>query len=301
MKTVFITGATGFIGKNVLERLMREDNYKILCLAAENDKEGISFLEKNHIAYIYQKDFDSFNENIDFCIHLASYGVAYGARDLDWMIDVNIKLAEQILRFCSKHNCEMFINTGSCFEYGMKNSDHLIIESDILAPDDIYAATKVACETVLKVYSRLLGIKFITVRPFSVFGKYEVQSRLGPLLIKSGEEGKSIELTGCEQVRYYIDVRDLADALIRLIINNQNTVDGEAINLCSGNAISLRKFVLLVFEAFGYDKNLLLFGKKEYRKNESMYFAGSNFRLMQIIGDQDYSISLNKIRDSFGE
>lgn len=299
MQKILITGATGFIGKNLIERIKQDSNYDILCFVQDSDIIGKRFLEDRQINYITVNDFSSYTKNVDFCIHLASYGVAYGARNLDVMVDVNIKLSEQIMKFCSDHNCKLFINTGSCFEYGSGINDRLINEYDSLNPEDIYAATKVACEDLLKVYSKTLGIKMITIRPFSVFGKYENINRIGPLVINSGKNNTILELTHGEQIRDYMDVRDLCDAIYKIVLNWQNTKNGEAINICTGNPISLKEFILKIIQVFNFNESLYSFGAKQYRQNESMYFAGNNSRLFEIIGKQNYMVSNEKIYDSY--
>ena len=299
MKIILITGGTGFIGKNLIDRLRRENQYKIVCLVQSDDEIGKQYLKKNNISFLSEDDFVSFNGRIDICVHLASYGVAYGARDLNLMIDVNVKLSTRIMKFCVEHGCEFFVNTGSCFEYGSKIQNRLITENDTLCPEDIYAATKVACEDLLKVYSHLLGVKMITIRPFSIFGRYENQSRIGPLVINSGNLNQKLELTGGDQVRDYMDVRDVSDAIVRLLENREKTIDGEAINICSGIPLTLKQFILKIVDAFGFDHKLYQFGVKPYRSNESMFFAGNNKRLFEIIGTQDYSVTDNKIRESY--
>jgi dTDP-6-deoxy-L-talose 4-dehydrogenase (NAD+) len=217
------------------------------------------------------------------------------------MVSVNIGLSEKVMRFVSKHGCKLFLNTGSEFEYGSKITNRPINEDDILDPDDIYAATKVGCENILKVYSKLLNVKMVTIRPFSIFGKYESAQRIGPLIVSSCKQNISIELTSGQQVRDYMDVRDVADAIYGLIINSNKLEKNEAINICSGNSISLKQFVLMIADAFGFDIHLLKFGSKPYRQNESMFFVGDNAKLLSKIGNKDYKITKEKIIEGYGD
>jgi dTDP-6-deoxy-L-talose 4-dehydrogenase (NAD+) len=159
----------------------------------------------------------------------------------------------------------------------------------------------VACEDLLKVYSKILGIRLITIRPFSLYGKYENPQRIGPLVLDSLARGLPLELTAGEQIRDYMDVCDLADAIYSLIINEKKLKDGDVFNICSGSQISLKNFILIIADAFNLDKTLLLFGRKQYRQNESLFFAGNNAKLLGVIGEKDYKISTNKVFAAYKE
>lgn len=299
MKTILITGATGFVGKNVIERIIKDaEDFSVIAFVDKNDISGINFLLRKKIPYLSQDDLDDYHGDINICLHLASYGVAYGARDVELMVDVNVRLAAKIAVFCSKHNCSLFINTGSCFEYGSGFSGPISEKQD-LKPEDLYAASKTACEVFLNTYARINGLKIITIRPFAIYGKYEPLYRLLPLIFDSGRNKKPIELTGGEQIRDYMCVTDVADAIIRLIQNHSKTVCCEAINICSGFALSIKDFILFVSDCCGFDTDLFAFGKKPYRDHESMYFVGDNKRLFEIIGPQDYRLSRLKLLETY--
>ena len=299
MKKILITGATGFVGKNIIEYLIAQKDIKIVAFVDINDLFGISYLKSKGVEIIFENDFEKYNDAIDYCLHLASYGVLYGDRDVSRMIDVNIKLSIKIMEFCASKKCSLFINTGSCFEYGTQATQGPISETSELKPEDIYAASKVSCEAFLNVYADILSIKMVTIRPFSLFGKYENEHRLFPLVMNAGTDGKKLDLTGCEQIRDYMFVSDLADAVYRLILNSKKIINHEAINVCSGIGLSLKQIVLLICETCSFDKKIFAFGVKPYRENESMYFVGNNSRLEQIIGKFDYSISKKKIKEVY--
>lgn len=288
MTYLFVTGITGFIGKNFLDRVQMDDSISLLCLLDKNDLVGREMLKEKGIKYIYVDQFPEYNGQIDICYHLASYGVEYGKRNIDLMINVNVVLAKDVFFFASKHGCKCFFNIGSCFEYGTQGNKP-IKEDTLLLPEDLYASTKVACEILLKSFAKELGIKFITLRPFSVYGKYEPSYRLYPLILNTKITGKPLKLTKGEQIRDYLNVTDLADIMYKIMINN-NKIDFniDAINLCSGKGISVHDFVVQTAIEHNIDLSLFEFGKKEYRPNESMYFVGDNTKLKSIIGSQNY-------------
>lgn len=301
METIFLTGATGFIGKNFIERVKRENEYRILAFVDKDDKHGIEFLERSRVDFITIDDLETYKGSIDYCLHLASYGVSYGARNVSTMIDVNIKLTMRLADFCSNHLCKLFINTGSCFEYGSQIQTRKITETDSLNPEDIYAASKVACEDFLRVYSSLLNLKYITIRPFSIYGKYESPQRIIPLVFKSGSTNVPLNLTAGEQIRDYMNVKDVVDAIFNIIVFADKTINGEAINICTGHPTQLKSFILLVANYCDFDSTLFRFGAIPYRKKESIYFCGDNTRLLSIIGERKFENTKSAILDCYND
>ena len=110
MNTIFVTGATGFIGKNLIELLL-EKGERIVALSTHNQSD-IDILKKYHIKdIIFEEDLALQNEyQIDYCVHLASYGVRFGDADINTMIDVNIKLAAKVMLFCNNNGCKTFLS-----------------------------------------------------------------------------------------------------------------------------------------------------------------------------------------------
>ena len=299
MMKLLLTGATGFIGKNFIEKF--KNKYEICALISDSTNEqNVSFLVHNKIKYYKFCELSKIDGEIFGCVHLASYGVKYGERDILKMLNTNVVLAAQILEFCKTRNCKIFLNFGSCFEYGtLDNATTLLTEDAILKPDDIYGGSKVACENFINVYGKVLGIKVVTLRPFSLFGKYEKDTRLLPLIFKSGFMNNSLSLTGGEQIRDYMSVNDLVMCVGKLIDNAHKINHGEAINICSAQAISIKDFIYRVINVCKFDSNLFLFGRLKYRNNESMYFVGDNKKLFTIIGYQDLSLKDEDIQNAF--
>lgn len=296
MKSVLITGATGFIGRNLIELLVKK-SIEIYAYVKDNDP-GIEWLSKNGVKnFIYESDLQKANQfNINVCIHLASYGVKYTDKDVQTMVDVNIKLAAEIFMFCAKNGCKLFITAGSCFEYGTQEEGK-INETALLNPEDLYAASKVSAETILKVMAEKENIKFLIARPFSVYGKYEPAHRLLPLVYDSGKNKKDLNMTAGMQKRDYLYVKDVANAFYEITINANNFSNGEAINICSGEECYIKDFIETIVDVNGFDRNLYHLGAIDYRKNESMYFVGDNTKLLSKTNwHREYNL-LDSIKD----
>ena len=223
-------------------------------------------------------------------MHLASYGVRYGDNNIDTMIEVNVKLSAKIMDFCIKNGCKTFLYVGSCFQYGSQNCD-FIDENTFLNPEDLYAASKTACEVFLKTLAVKNNIQFITCRPFGVYGKYEPETRLLPLIYNHGINNQPLDMSSGEQIRDYLYVRDVANGFYQIIINSNNFEMVDSVNICSAKPCSVREFAESVIKLKSFDSSLFHFGVLPYRKNESMRFVGNNSKLKELTGwEQKYDL-----------
>ena len=97
MQTILITGASGFIGKNLVNYLEKK-NFR-LVLVSRDIKKLYSY-NKSHIKLTYN-DLESFNSKIDAVIHLAVLNNNKDATEEDFN-DINVNLFKKILNFCKE-------------------------------------------------------------------------------------------------------------------------------------------------------------------------------------------------------
>ena len=121
----------------------------------------------------------------------------------------------------------------------------------------------------------------ITVRPFGVFGEGEALTRLAPSIINNCLNGKVVKTTEGQQIRDFVNVKDLAKAIVML--SEANYQNHEIYNICSDNPVKVKDFILEIVEVCGLDTSLIEFGSIPYRANEAMIFAGDNKKLQSVI------------------
>lgn len=239
-RTVFITGANGFIGANLIKLLLRKD-YDVHALVRKNANlwriKDIAKKIKIHKADIcdaekLKKILISINP--DYIFHLASYGNSADDTDLNEMISVNIVGLKNLLDATKNINYQKLIVTGTSSEYGFKTKP--MEETDSLKPNSYYSATKGAATLIAQSFAMLNNKPIVIVRPFSVFGPYEEENRLVPIVIKLALANKEINLTSKTAKRDFIFVKDIATAFIK--IANNNLKSGEIINLGTGKQSS---------------------------------------------------------------
>ncbi|MCF2674258.1 NAD-dependent epimerase/dehydratase family protein [Fusobacterium varium] len=287
-KKILITGATGFIGRNLIEKL-HDSNYEILALILEEKEKNIipdvecilwsRFLdEKNEEVYSLNR---KKIKHVDVVIHLASYGVDPKDNDINLMIDSNVNLTKNLLMSLKKINCKKIIFTGSGFEYGDKGKIKLN-EDMYLDPFSIYGATKASSFLIGKKICETLNINFINLRLFNIFGEYEAKNRLLPQLIFNSLEEKKLNFTTGEQIRDYLYIKDVVKAYE--IILKLNLFDNEIYNICSSEEISIRNFIEKAAKVLNISFSKLNFGAISTRKEEAMYIVGDNNKFVNKTG-----------------
>ncbi len=278
-KNVFLTGATGFIGSHLLKRLIKEGCEVHFSIRESSSLWRIEeFKGKCNCHIIDLTDFEAVKSIItqikpDIIFHLAAYGVDYRQQDVHKAIAININASVNLFEtFLENKGCK-FIHTGSCFEYGRKNTP--ISEGDLPDPTSVYGATKVCSVYLLSSMAKHMRCgNLVVLRPFGVFGEFEDLHRFIPQIIEKLNKGYPMQMTPGEQIRDYIYISDLIDAyILASVVPLENTV--EVINIGSGRGVLLKDFALTISKQLGVSSDLLQFGALPYRTDEMMYLVAN--------------------------
>jgi CDP-paratose synthetase len=270
MKNILITGATSFIGKHLIKRLVNQGECNITALVRDGSNLGILAESIDNIAlHYYCSDYDSIDslfqeKSFDCVIHLAAFSSAdHRAEDISKIIDSNIKLGTFILEALKKYNCKYFINTSTYWQH-YKNNDQ---------PICLYAATKEAFEDIIKYYCIDGEIKAISLKLHDVYGYDDHRGKLLNTLIKNRNSDKILNLTKGEQKLHMVFIDDVIDAYIEvlaLIKDNLNNDENHAIyGIYGKEKFSLREIVETLEEIMGKKLNIN-WGKKGYYKFQIM-------------------------------
>lgn len=280
-KKILVTGATGFIGKNLVESL--KEKFEVYALILD-EKEKNVIPQINYI--LWKTFFDRENEiktldgkkfgKIDTVIHLASYGVNPKDNDIDKMIESNISLTKDLILNLERVACKNIIFTSSGFEYGDKGKIKLKEDME-LNPFSLYGATKVSAFLIGKKLCESLGINYINLKLFNIFGEYEGSNRLIPQIINNYLEGKELNFTAGNQVRDYLYIKDIIE--VYEMILEENIYNNETYNVCSSEEVTIKEFITKVADIIGINKDTLNFGIIPSRKEEALYIVGDNSKL----------------------
>jgi len=247
---ILITGASGFIGSNLLRFFISKGiSVNIILRKKSNiwrikdiiDKAKIFYVdltEKENLANVIQKI------KPKSIFHLAAYG-AYSHQNQAMLIKSNILDATvNLINECKKFKFRTFINTGSNSEYGFKRKK--MKESDLLTPNSYYAVFKAATTLFCQYESILNKLPIITVRPFHVYGPYEKPTRLVPTLIKNLLNNKDTPLVSPDIVRDLIFIDDAIN--LYLTIASRPSIKGDIFNIGTGTQKTIEEIYLNLSE-----------------------------------------------------
>lgn len=263
---ILITGATGFVGKNLTVKCMNESfNCTIITRDTKksNDLFGNSvthiFFDENIISY--KSEIKKFNPKV--IVHLASYLTASdNYENMIKLIEANIKFTCFILDSLKNSNVKYFINTGSFSEY--------FHGDDKLDPTYLYSATKTASRILIDYYSKVIGFKYFTIIPYTIYGPGDSSKKIIDIIYDSLESPIPIDLTKGKQVLDFIHVDDVADFYIMILKNIQKIQNYSVFHLGSGKGTSIINLAKLIEKISGKTTNIN-WGGKEYRKRDIMY------------------------------
>jgi len=164
------------------------------------------------------------------------------------MIETNVRGTLNLLMASKNINYKMFINTGSSSEYGIKNKP--MNEEDHLEPISFYAATKASTTFLCQVFAKEYQKPIATLRPFSVFGPYEEESRFIPTIIRAVIKNKPIKLTQGNQRRDFIYIDDIVDIYIKTLSHGKK-LSRQILNMGTGTEHTNDEVVKMLFEITG--------------------------------------------------
>ena len=124
------------------------------------------------------------------------------------------------------------------------------------------------------------------LRIFNVYGPGERLPRLLPYIVQNAKLGKPVKLTACDQVRDFINVRDLASIFWQALECSPENGQLRILNVGSGLPMPLRDFVCTVVRVLQQEgvNAQVKFGARSYRAGEPMYYAADTSRLHETLG-----------------
>lgn len=281
MKKLLITGATGMIGSAIVNEAVAQ-NYEITCIVRKGSNrvnnipvcKNIKIVECNINEYA---DLD-IKDKYDVFIHLA-WEKPFGAdRDNVDLQLKNIQYTLDAIRLANRCGCHVFIGAGSQAEYGVQSVD---LTPDLpVNPESGYGIAKYTAGKLGNMLCKQLGMCFNWIRILSVYGKNDNSYTLISYVINELKEGRSPELTKCEQLWDYINCDDVARAFLAVAENGK---DGKYYPLGSGQGRKLSEYIKDIQQII--NPNIELgFGKKDYYPHQPMHLVSNIFELKMDTG-----------------
>jgi dTDP-6-deoxy-L-talose 4-dehydrogenase (NAD+) len=274
---VAVTGATGFIGGHVADRL---DAQGVSYVASGRDagkwRSGVPFLAmdaSNPPSDVFER-----LERPDVLIHLA-WGGLPNYRSLHHF-ETEMPRQYALLKRLVDAGLRHLVVVGTCFEYGMR--DGALSEAMAPAPGNPYGLAKDVLRQQLEYLASASGVELTWARLFYMWGERQAASSLYPLLAAAVQRGdRTFDMSGGEQLRDFLPVSAVADYLVRLSLRSKGA---GVVNICSGRPISVRRLVEGWIAANGWNISLNL-GRYPYPDYEPMAFWGDAQKLNRCLND----------------
>ena len=284
-KTIFMSGAAGFVGSNLVRRLLKDGHEIHVSIRKDSKLWRIEEIIKE--LNIHYSDIINYN-NIEKTIidikpeivyNLAIYGGYPFQIDSNKMFETNLIGTMNVLNACMKVDIQCFINTGTSSEYGLKEAP--IKETDFLEPVSYYAFSKAAATIYCHMIAKTQKVPIVMIRPFSVYGYYEEPTRLIPYLIKSYLKGDKPKLSSKDTLRDFVFIEDLIEAYI--LAANKPSAFGEIINIGYGKQHTIGQVVEKIRNMTGSNIDPL-WGAVEKRINEPKMWVADITKAKKILG-----------------
>tara|TARA_R100000365_G_C2746564_1_gene75883 strand:+ start:1862 stop:2728 length:867 start_codon:yes stop_codon:yes gene_type:complete len=251
---LLITGATGFVGRKVLAGLMQKDVIiRAVVRSGTLAPDGVEEVVRTQD--LFRETSEWWTEvcsDVDTVIHLAWYAVPgkylHALENLA-CLQGTLQLAEGAIAA----GVRRFVGAGTCFEYDLADG-YLSIETP-LRPSTSYSAAKAAAFLALSQILPKAHIDFAWCRLFYMYGEGEDPRRLAPYLHGQLSLGQPAALTSGRQVRDFLDVAEVGRQISTVVFSE---LQG-AINICSGQPITVRQFAEQIADQYGR-RDLLRFG-----------------------------------------
>ena len=258
-KNILVTGGLGFIGYNVVVRLMN-GGHKISIV---DNKTTYGILPQDELDYIYKERFFSIANRVTNSNNLNIYTIDITNPDLDQLFkaehfDAVIHLASfprqkvvnnnptvgskamsegllNILELSRKHNVKRFTYISSSMVYGDFTDN--VTEDAVCNPIGQYAIMKYAGELLVKDYTRQYNLDHTIIRPSAVYGSLDVDDRVISKFMLSAMQGKNLTVNGKMEKLDFTYVTDVSTGIVQATFSDK--AKNQTYNLTKSKGVTL--------------------------------------------------------------
>jgi nucleoside-diphosphate-sugar epimerase len=241
---IFVSGASGFLGKHLVDKLLQESEHEITCLSrVEMPHNGkIKWIrgDLNNTEFLDSLKLSEFEK----VFHLAWEGLPDRSEAISRK---NFNLSTSFIKRFAKHD-KLEVNIiGSCLEYGeltgvVKDTDHPNGKNE-------FALAKINLHEFVK----SLGIQYRWFRPFYIYGRGQSVNSLIPTLISSLKSNLPTQIKSMNNSHDFIAVEDVVNAIV-MTSETKNTFG--AFNIGTGVVTPVGAIVDLFHKIFKVDSHI---------------------------------------------
>ena len=262
-KRVLVTGAGGFIGSHLIERLVRS-GARVRALVRYNSMGRRGWLDSSQVGDEVEtvlgdvRDGDCVRracESMDVVFHLAALiGIPYSYEAPLSYVRTNVEGTLNVLKAARETGVAKVVHTSTSEAYGTARYAPMD-ENHPLQAQSPYSASKIAADKLAQSFHLSYGLPVVTVRPFNAFGPRQSARAVIPTIIIQALEGSPVRLGSLHPTRDYTYVEDTADGFI--LAAGSDATAGRVINLGSGRETSIGDIAKMILKEVGGDLEIV--------------------------------------------
>uniref|UniRef100_A0A7V6DPK2 NAD-dependent epimerase/dehydratase family protein n=1 Tax=Desulfobacca acetoxidans TaxID=60893 RepID=A0A7V6DPK2_9BACT len=264
-KRVLVTGAGGFIGSHLVERLV-ELGARVRAVVRYNSRNDWGLLEVLSPAVTFPLEIRAGDlvdpfwtlqvvEGCDIIFHLAALiPIPYSYIAPQQYVAANCTGTLNLLEAARRAGVERFVHTSTSETYGTAQYTP-IDEKHPQRAQSPYAASKIAADKLVESYHLSFGIPAAIIRPFNTYGPRQSARAVIPTMISQGLDGDDIRLGLLTPRRDLTFVQDTVAAFLK--VAEQPAAVGEVINVGSGAAVSIGEVAAMIIRLLGGNKRVI--------------------------------------------
>lgn len=275
-KRVLVTGAGGFIGSHLTERLV-QIGARTRAFVRYSSTGSWGWLDqsphKNDVEIVLGdiREHDIVEkalQDVDVVFHLAALiAIPYSYHAPLSYVRTNVEGTLNVLQGAQRSGCEMVVHTSTSEVYGTARTVP-IDENHPLQGQSPYSATKIGADKIAESFHLSFGLPVATVRPFNTYGPRQSARAVIPTIITQALSGSEIRLGNLEPTRDLNFVTDTVEGFIKAAETPQAA--GEVINLGTGREISIRDLAALILKLMNKDLAITLEGVRVRPENSEV-------------------------------
>lgn len=275
---VLVTGASGFIGQRCLQPLLHQ-GFEVHAVSNREINDSTGTIYWHQADLLDSAEIKSLMRKVaaSHLLHLAwiaKPGVFWTSREnLRW-VAAGIELIEQFYQ----NGGERAVGVGSCAEYSWTSADCTEALTP-LHPVSIYGKCKLAMSLAFEAAAEAAGRTSAWARVFFPYGPGESSERLIPALIRAGLSGESIDCTHGGQVRDFVYVDDVADALLSILSSSKSGY----FNIGGGRGHTLREVVTVICKKLERE-DFVNFGARPVPPGDALRVVADTTSIGTVIG-----------------
>jgi len=254
MSRALITGGAGFVGANLVRRLLGagwevhvlvrpgSDRWRLATIRTEVRVHAADIVDAEQVYSVVARIAPT------HVFHLAAHGSYSWQIDSERILATNMLGTLHLLDAGSRHGCEAFVNTGSSSEYGFKS--HAPSEDELPKPNSDYGVAKAAATMLARYRGQEAKMRISTLRLYSVYGPFEAPGRLLPTLALAARGGRVPPLVDPTIARDFVYVDDVIDAYL---VASERAGGGEIYNVGTGIQTSLAELIEIAGDVFSFE------------------------------------------------